>query len=100
MMRKWVLHIPGTIQGRDPDRHFQKIYLHRSIDFLICRFLLVVLGTYKQMRNQHLPIMSDVDEDNFDRAFDLIRPGEPRLPILIDRLEANLGDVLSYSRNR
>ncbi|KAF9485500.1 FAD/NAD(P)-binding domain-containing protein [Pholiota conissans] len=38
------------------------------------RFLLVVLGTYKQMRNQHLPIMSDIDEDNFDRAFDLIRP--------------------------
>ncbi|KAH7904414.1 putative halogenase [Hygrophoropsis aurantiaca] len=38
------------------------------------RFLLVVLGTYKQMRNQSLPVMSDVDEDNFDRAFDLIRP--------------------------
>ncbi|KAH7922202.1 FAD/NAD(P)-binding domain-containing protein [Leucogyrophana mollusca] len=38
------------------------------------RFLLVVLGTYKQMRNQAFPVMSDVDEDNFDRAFDLIRP--------------------------
>jgi hypothetical protein len=43
----------------------------------IChRFLLVVLGTYKQIRNQAMPVMSDVDEDNFDRAFDLIRPGE------------------------
>jgi hypothetical protein len=43
----------------------------------VCRrFLLVVLGTYKQIRNQAMPVMSDVDEDNFDRAFDLIRPGE------------------------
>ncbi|KAG1776888.1 putative halogenase [Suillus placidus] len=39
-----------------------------------CRFLLVVLGTYKQIRNQSMPVMSDVDEDSFDRAFDLIRP--------------------------
>ncbi|KAI0084352.1 FAD/NAD-binding domain-containing protein [Irpex rosettiformis] len=38
------------------------------------RFLIVVLGTYKQMRNQSVAIMSDIDEDNFDRAFDLLRP--------------------------
>ncbi|KIJ58602.1 hypothetical protein HYDPIDRAFT_176510 [Hydnomerulius pinastri MD-312] len=38
------------------------------------RFLLVVLGTYQQIRSQTVPIMSDVDEDNFDRAFSLIRP--------------------------
>lgn len=39
------------------------------------RFLIVVLGTYKQMRNQSVAIMSDIDEDNFDRAFDILRPG-------------------------
>ncbi|KAI0790174.1 hypothetical protein BC629DRAFT_1440019 [Irpex lacteus] len=38
------------------------------------RFLIVVLGTYKQMRNQSVAIMSDINEDNFDRAFDLLRP--------------------------
>ncbi|KAI0338616.1 FAD/NAD-P-binding domain-containing protein [Trametopsis cervina] len=38
------------------------------------RFLIVVLGTYKQMRNQNVAIMSDIDEDNFDRAFDILRP--------------------------
>ncbi|KAJ7572216.1 putative halogenase [Mycena floridula] len=38
------------------------------------RFLIVVLGTYKQMCNQEMPVMSDIDEDNFDRAFELIRP--------------------------
>ncbi|KAL4243602.1 flavin-dependent halogenase family protein [Abortiporus biennis] len=38
------------------------------------RFLLVVLGVYKQIRNQSQPVLSDVGEDNFDRAFDSIRP--------------------------
>lgn len=39
-------------------------------------FLIVVLATYKQMRNQDVAIMSDIDEDNFDRAFDILRPGK------------------------
>ncbi len=39
-------------------------------------FLIVVLGTYKQIRNQNTAIMSDFNEDNFDRAFELLRPGK------------------------
>lgn len=39
------------------------------------RFLLVVLGVYKQIRNQAIPVMSDVGEDNFDKAFESLRPG-------------------------
>ncbi|KAJ7657874.1 hypothetical protein DFH06DRAFT_456143 [Mycena polygramma] len=38
------------------------------------RFLLTVLGAYKQIRNQQVPVLNDIDEGNFDRAFDLIRP--------------------------
>ncbi|KAJ7780262.1 hypothetical protein DFH07DRAFT_468316 [Mycena maculata] len=38
------------------------------------RFLLTVMGAYKQMRNQQVPVLSDISEDNFDKAFDLIRP--------------------------
>ncbi|KAL0568624.1 hypothetical protein V5O48_013360 [Marasmius crinis-equi] len=38
------------------------------------RFQLVVLSAYKQLRSQHLDILSDVNEDNFDRAFAFIRP--------------------------
>ncbi|KAK7055108.1 hypothetical protein R3P38DRAFT_2845154 [Favolaschia claudopus] len=38
------------------------------------RFLLTVLGAYKQIRNQQVPVLSDINETNFDRAFDLIRP--------------------------
>ncbi|KZW00975.1 putative halogenase [Exidia glandulosa HHB12029] len=38
------------------------------------RFLLVVLGIYKHIRAQDSVHLSDVDEDNFDRAFHIIRP--------------------------
>ncbi|KAL1760882.1 hypothetical protein FB107DRAFT_202073 [Schizophyllum commune] len=38
------------------------------------RFLLVVLATYKQIRSQSAPVLSKVDEDNFDRAIDFLRP--------------------------
>ncbi|GLB41449.1 putative FAD-dependent small molecule halogenase [Lyophyllum shimeji] len=38
------------------------------------RFLVVVLGIYKQIRAQQEDVLSDVDADNFDKAFDLLRP--------------------------
>ena len=47
------------------------------------RFLLVVLAAYKQMRNQAFPVMSDVDEDNFDRAFELLRPGTQNIRFVV-----------------
>ncbi|EMD35697.1 halogenase [Gelatoporia subvermispora B] len=37
-------------------------------------FLMVVLSAYHQIRNQNKPVLSDIDEDNFDRAFDFLRP--------------------------
>ncbi|KAJ7131942.1 putative halogenase [Mycena filopes] len=38
------------------------------------RFLVVVLSVYRQINAQGAPVLSDVDEDNFDRAFDFLRP--------------------------
>ncbi|CAK5284694.1 unnamed protein product [Mycena citricolor] len=38
------------------------------------RFLLVVLSIYKQINAQAAPVLSDIEEDNFDRAFDFLRP--------------------------
>ncbi|KAJ2923819.1 hypothetical protein H1R20_g13276, partial [Candolleomyces eurysporus] len=38
------------------------------------RFFFVVMSAYKQIRSQTIDVYSDVDEDNFDRAFDIIRP--------------------------
>lgn len=46
------------------------------------RFLLVVLSAYRQIRAQNEPVLSDFDEDNFDRAFAFFRPGEYILPHL------------------
>lgn len=39
------------------------------------RFLLVVLSAYRQITSQSVPVLSDIQEDNFDRAFDFIKPG-------------------------
>jgi hypothetical protein len=44
------------------------------------RFLLVVLSAYKQMMHQDEPVLSDLNEDNFDRAFSFFRPGQPTAP--------------------
>lgn len=38
------------------------------------RFQVVVLSAYKQIRSQSIDVLSDVDEDNFDRAFRFLRP--------------------------
>jgi len=38
------------------------------------RFLVAVLGAYRQMRSQDEHILSSISEDNFDRAFDHLRP--------------------------
>ncbi|TFY60324.1 hypothetical protein EVG20_g7463 [Dentipellis fragilis] len=38
------------------------------------RFLVVVLSAYKQIRAQNMDVLSDVGEDNFDKAFASIRP--------------------------
>lgn len=38
------------------------------------RFQVVVLSAYKQIRAQHMNVLSDIDEDNYDRAFAFLRP--------------------------
>ncbi|KAJ7287278.1 FAD binding domain-containing protein [Mycena rebaudengoi] len=38
------------------------------------RFQVVVLSAYKQIRSQSTAVLSDIDEDNFDRAFSFLRP--------------------------
>ncbi|KAF9258821.1 FAD/NAD-P-binding domain-containing protein [Marasmius fiardii PR-910] len=38
------------------------------------RFLIVVWAAYRQIKSQSDPILSEVEEDNFDRAFNFLRP--------------------------
>ena len=40
-------------------------------------FLLIVLATMKQIRSKLEPILSDWDEEGFDRAFSFYRPSKP-----------------------
>jgi len=64
------------------------------------RFLLVVLGIYKQIRAQESAVLSDVDEDNFDRAFVFLRPiiqgaadADPKVT------ERELQDTMDFCKN-
>ena len=40
------------------------------------RFQVVVLSAYKQIRAQSTDVLSDINEDNYDRAFGFLRPGQ------------------------
>lgn len=58
---------------------------------MVSRFLFVVLGAYQQMHIQTAPILGELDEENFDRAFDMFRPGRmPRTHKLITDLHSTM----------
>jgi hypothetical protein len=46
-----------------------------TIVIIAPRFLIVVLSAYKQIRAQSEDVLSGVGEDNFDKAFNFLRPG-------------------------
>ncbi|KAJ7215686.1 putative halogenase [Mycena haematopus] len=65
--------IAASIRGQCTEA--EAIGFHNSkTDRSYTRFLLVVLSAYSQITAQAAPVLSDLDEDNFDRAFDFIRP--------------------------
>lgn len=60
-------------------------------------FLMVVLGAYKQIRAQEEPIMADINERDYDRAFKYLRPGkchDIRCPTKSDNEEKLFRDLL------
>jgi flavin-dependent dehydrogenase len=46
---------------------------NQRVDISYTRFLVVVLTAYRQIRAQDTPILSEISEDGFDRAFDHFR---------------------------
>jgi flavin-dependent dehydrogenase len=40
------------------------------------RFLLAVGSSYNQMMGKERPVLNEIDEHNFDRAFDMFRPSQ------------------------
>ncbi|KAF6842711.1 hypothetical protein CMUS01_02839 [Colletotrichum musicola] len=65
--------IAASIRG-DSDERTAAAWHSQKVAAAYTRFLLVVLSAYKQMRFQGEPVLSDFDEDNFDRAFSFFRP--------------------------
>ncbi|TDL19003.1 FAD/NAD(P)-binding domain-containing protein [Rickenella mellea] len=61
--------IKGEVSEEDAAR-----WCDRRIGVSYTRFLIVVLSAYRQIRSQTQPVLADVDEDNFDRAFAFFRP--------------------------
>jgi flavin-dependent dehydrogenase len=63
--------IRGDCKELDASRWYAK-----KVDEGYTLFLVVVMAALKQIRMQEEPILSDLDEEGFDRAFAVLRPGE------------------------
>nr|D7PI14.1 RecName: Full=Flavin-dependent halogenase gsfI; AltName: Full=Griseofulvin synthesis protein I [Penicillium aethiopicum]ADI24948.1 GsfI [Penicillium aethiopicum] len=61
--------IRGDCNEFDASRWFAK-----KVDEGYTLFLVVVMAALKQIRMQEQPILSDLDEEGFDRAFTILRP--------------------------
>ncbi|PSR81494.1 hypothetical protein BD289DRAFT_393427 [Coniella lustricola] len=65
--------IAAAIRG-DVDEMTAARWHSNKVREVYARFLLLVLSAYKQIRNQGDAVLSDFNEDNFDRAFNLFKP--------------------------
>ena len=65
--------ISAVIRG-DCDENTAAAWHDKKTSESYTRFLLVVSSALKQIRSQDQPVISDFDEDSFERAFDLFRP--------------------------
>ncbi|KZT28366.1 putative halogenase [Neolentinus lepideus HHB14362 ss-1] len=75
-------------------------YHNAKVGASYTRFLIVVLGIYKQIRAQSWPVLSEVDEDNFDRAFSALRPVIQGTADAVPRLsEKELQDTMDFCKN-
>ncbi|KAJ6604263.1 putative halogenase, partial [Mycena vulgaris] len=73
---------------------------HAKVGTSYTRFLLVVLGIYKQISNQEAAVLSDIDEDNFDRAFVFLRPSETGVADTDPKVtERELQDTMDFCKN-
>ncbi|EJT99304.1 FAD/NADP-binding domain-containing protein [Dacryopinax primogenitus] len=65
--------IASSIRGDFPEEQCWH-YHDKKVGTAYTRFSLVVMSAYKQMLAQSEAVLADINSDNFDRAFDLIRP--------------------------
>lgn len=65
--------ISAAIRG-DCDENTAAAWHDKKTSESYTRFLVVVSSALKQIRSQDRPVISDFNEDSFERAFDLYRP--------------------------
>ena len=65
--------IRAAMRG-DCDEHTAVKWHSTKVQEGYTRFLLVVLSALKQIRKQYEPVLSDFDEEGFDKAFSFFRP--------------------------
>lgn len=65
--------ISAALRG-DCDENTAAAWHDKKTSESYTRFLLVVSSALKQIRSSDQPVISDFDEDSFERAFDLFRP--------------------------
>lgn len=71
-----ALTISASIRG-DCDELSAATWHSKKVAEGYTRFLLVVLTSLKQIRQQDDPVLSDWDEESFERAFAFFRPSKP-----------------------
>lgn len=74
-----AVSICASLRG-DCDEHTSWNWHSHGVAERYTRFLLVVMGATKQIRNKDAPVMNSSDEDGFDTAFSIIRPGKMLAP--------------------
>ncbi|KAM3547426.1 hypothetical protein MY1884_009571 [Beauveria asiatica] len=67
--------VAASIRG-DCDEHAAGAWHSKKTAQSYSRFLLAVSSATKQIREKHLPILQDLNEEGFQRAFDLFRPSK------------------------
>lgn len=70
-----ALTIATSLKGHQDERVAGEWHSKKTIESYT-RFFLAVSSATKQIRQQHEPIIQDMDEQGFQRAFDLLRPSK------------------------
>ncbi|EMD35669.1 hypothetical protein CERSUDRAFT_139562, partial [Gelatoporia subvermispora B] len=68
-----AITICASIRG-DADENIAQRWHDAKVGIAHTRFLFVVLGAYQQMHLQSAPVLSDINAENFDDAFEMFRP--------------------------
>lgn len=88
-----------AVQRGDADERTAMKWHSSKVSEGYTRFLLIVLSTMKQIREQEKPILSDWDEEGFDKAFAFFRPSKT-FRITTRTLTWDFGANIHYSHPR